>query len=126
MPRVRNFGVYKVDVNQGNYLTKDQVERLRVGQTRAQVRTILGSPLVTSAFHANRWDYVYELKLQGATTDHRKFAVFFAEDKLTRWEGDEMPTSAAILNRTAAESGTTGTDDRSGFFDWVRGVFGRR
>ena len=65
MPMIEQFGVYKLDINQGNYLSQDMVDKLKVGQTRPQVRTILGTPLVTSAFRADRWDYVYEFKRQG-------------------------------------------------------------
>ena len=54
LPRI---GVYKLDVNQGNYVTQDQVDRLKVGQTRAQVRAVMGTPMLSDAFHANRWDY---------------------------------------------------------------------
>ena len=50
MPVVEQFGVYKLDINQGNYLSQDQVDRLKVGQTKQQVRAILGTPLVVSAF----------------------------------------------------------------------------
>ena len=53
-----SLGVYKLDINQGNYVTQDQVDKLKVGQTRQQVRIALGTPLLTDAFHANRWDYV--------------------------------------------------------------------
>jgi outer membrane protein assembly factor BamE len=101
-PTARTFGVYKLDINQGNYLSQDMVERLRVGQTKQQVRTILGTPLVTSAFRDSRWDYVYEFQRQGRVTEHRAFTVYFVDDKLARWEGDEMPQSVAELNRAAA------------------------
>ncbi len=125
LPTARSFGVYKLDINQGNYITQDQVDKLKVGQSRQQVRTILGTPLVTDIFHDNRWDYVYEFTRQGHVTEHRKFAVFFNEDKLARWEGDEMPTSAVEANRAAAEKSMREpkSDDR-GFFDRLRGIFG--
>lgn len=103
MPDMRRFGVYKLDINQGNYITQDMVDKLREGQNRQQVRLILGTPLVVSAFRDNRWDYVYEYTRQGRKVEHRKFSVYFAEDKLARWEGDELPVSAAQLNRIAAD-----------------------
>ena len=65
MPTMRSFGVYKLDVNQGNYLTQDMVDRLKVGQTEAAGAPVLGTPLVASAFRDNRWDYVYEFKAAG-------------------------------------------------------------
>ena len=101
-PTARNWGVYKLDINQGNYLSQDMVDRLRVGQTKQQVRTVLGTPLVTSTFRDSRWDYIYEFQRQGRTVEHRAFTVYFVEDKLARWEGDEMPQSVAELNRAAA------------------------
>ena len=102
MPTLRNFGVYKLDINQGNYLSQDMVDRLRVGQTKAQVRQLLGTPLVASAFRDSRWDYVYEFTRQGIVREHRTFTVYFVDDKLARWEGDEMPISVAELNKSAA------------------------
>ena len=101
LPQVRNFGVYKLDINQGNYLSQDMVDKLRVGQTKPQVRQLLGTPLIVSAFRDNRWDYVYEFTHQGQVLAHRNFAVYFVDDKLARWEGDEMPASQAELNREA-------------------------
>ena len=128
LPTLRSFGVYMLDVNQGNYLSQDQVDKLKVGQTRQQVRTVLGTPLVSDIFHDHRWDYVYEFTRQGHVTEHRNFAVFFNEDKLARWEGDEMPTSAVAANRAAAEKSMrqpTQAQDDSFFGPILRGIFGR-
>jgi outer membrane protein assembly factor BamE len=102
MPTLTSFGVYKLDINQGNFLSQDMVNKLKVGQTKPQVRLILGTPLVVSVFREDRWDYVYEFMRQGRIVEHRKLAVYFVDDKLARWEGDEMPPSAAELNREAA------------------------
>jgi outer membrane protein assembly factor BamE len=103
VPDMRRLGVYKLDINQGNYITQDMVDKLREGQNKQQVRLILGTPLVVSAFRDNRWDYIYEYTRQGRRIEQRKFSVYFAEDKLARWEGDELPVSAAQLNRIAAD-----------------------
>jgi outer membrane protein assembly factor BamE len=94
-----SLGVYKLDINQGNYITQDQVDRLKVGQTRQQARLALGTPLVADAFHANRWDYVYEFNRQGRTLERRRFTVYFVDDKVARWEGDEMPPPPAQVAR---------------------------
>ncbi len=103
MPDIKQVGVYKVDVNQGNYITQDMVEKLKVGQTRQQVKLYLGTPLLTDPFHADRWDYVYQYSRNGKVVENRNFTVYFADDKLARWEGDELPVSAAQLNRVAAD-----------------------
>jgi outer membrane protein assembly factor BamE len=126
-PSLRSFGVYKLDINQGNFLTQDMVEKLKEGQTRSQVRAILGTPLVTSAFRDNRWDYVYGFTRQGQTLERRAFAVYFDGDKLARWEGDEMPQSMAVVNRAAADKslGHIPSADDPGWFDWLFGIFKR-
>jgi outer membrane protein assembly factor BamE (lipoprotein component of BamABCDE complex) len=117
------FGVYKLDINQGNYVTQDQVDRLKVGQTRQLVRTALGTPLLTDPFHANRWDYVYLFERQGKVLEHRQFTVYFVDDKLARWEGDEVPAPPAETAR--AGGGDAGIDKslstapRTGDDNWL-------
>ncbi len=101
-PIVTQWGVYRIDINQGNFLSQDMVDKLKVGQTRAQVRLALGTPLVMSAFRDQRWDYVYLFAQGGRVREQRLFTVYFQDDVLARWEGDEMPQSAQDLNRLAA------------------------
>lgn len=99
----RNFAgslaPYKVEVVQGNFVSREQVDALKPGMTRLQVRDILGTPLLTSVFHADRWDYVFTLKRQGTEPQLRKFAVFFKGDVLERSEGDAMPSEAEFVAR---------------------------
>jgi len=102
MPYISQFGVYKLDVNQGNFLSQDMVDKLKEGQSKQQVRLVLGTPLITSVFRDNRWDYQYEYWKNGRLQTRRQFSVYFQDEKLARWEGDEMPKSAQELNRTAA------------------------
>jgi outer membrane protein assembly factor BamE len=88
---------YKVDVVQGNFVSREQVEALQPGMTRQQVREILGTPLVTSLFHADRWEYVFTLKRPGEDLQTRKLTVYFTGDVLQRSEGDEMPTETEFV-----------------------------
>jgi outer membrane protein assembly factor BamE len=99
LDNLSSFGVYKLDVNQGNYISRDQVERLKVGQTRQQVRQVLGTPLLTDPFHADRWDYVYEFERQGRTLEHTQLTVFFVNDRVARWENGELPPPPAEVAR---------------------------
>ena len=127
MPSLTSFAVYKIDINQGNYLSQDMVDRLKTGMTRQQVKQTLGTPLVTSAFRDNRWDYVYEYAHQGKVRERRQFTVYFTDDKLARWEGDEMPQSVVELNRSAGDKGLRGMpkdDDRS-FMERIKAIFSR-
>lgn len=88
---------YKVDVVQGNFVSREQVEALQPGMGRQQVREILGSPLVTSLFHADRWEYVFTLQRPGVERQTRKLTVYFKGDVLERHEGDEMPSEAEFV-----------------------------
>jgi outer membrane protein assembly factor BamE len=88
---------YKVEIVQGNFVSKEQVAALRKGMSRLQVRDVLGTPLVTDVFHKDRWDYVFTIRREGVRSQERRLAVFFAGDTLDRWEGDEMPTEAEFV-----------------------------
>lgn len=90
---------YKVDVIQGNFVSREQVEQLRPGLSRDQVRAVLGTPLLASLFHADRWDYVFTLKRQGVEPQSYKYTVFFKGDQLERFEGDAMPSEAEFIGR---------------------------
>ncbi len=82
---------YRPNVQQGNWITQQQVALLRPGMTREQVRFALGTPTLTPVFHAERWDYPYFMKPGYGKTQERRFTVFFENDLLVRWEGDEQP-----------------------------------
>jgi len=82
---------YRADVQQGNWVTAEQVARLEQGMTREQVRYVLGTPTLQDIFHANRWDYPYYNKPGYGDAQERRFTVWFENDLLVRWEGDEQP-----------------------------------
>ncbi|MDF1486037.1 outer membrane protein assembly factor BamE [Ramlibacter sp. H39-3-26] len=88
---------YKIEVVQGNFVSREQVQALQIGMGRQQVRELLGTPLVMSLFHADRWDYVFTIKRQGVQPQARRLSVYFKGDVLERFEGDEMPTEAEFV-----------------------------
>jgi outer membrane protein assembly factor BamE len=88
---------YRVDILQGNFVSREQAAAVSVGMSRTQVREILGTPLLTSAFHANRWDYVFTLRRSGDVPQQRRLTAFFKEDVLDRVESDELPTEAEFI-----------------------------
>ena len=89
---------YKVEVVQGNVVTREQVAMVKPGQSRAQVRDALGSPLLADAFHANRWDYVFTIRRQGAEPQLRRVVVLFDGDRLTRIDtGGELPAEREFV-----------------------------
>ncbi|EXF43452.1 outer membrane lipoprotein OmlA [Pseudomonas sp. BAY1663] len=85
-------GVYKVDIQQGNVVTQDMIDQLRPGMTRQQVRFIMGNPLITDTFHANRWDYLYSIQPGGSQRQQERVSlVFNSADQLVGLAGDFMP-----------------------------------
>jgi outer membrane protein assembly factor BamE len=83
---------YRVDVMQGNVITKELAANVKPGMTRDQVRDVLGSPLLTSAFHADRWDYVFTMRRAGTEPQRRSVVAFFKGDVLERLEAPELPS----------------------------------
>lgn len=79
---------YRIDVRQGNFVSQEMVAQLKPGQTREQVRFILGSPLIEDPFHAQRWDYVYRFAKGNGDVSERKLTIFFEDNKLSRMTGD--------------------------------------
>lgn len=88
---------YKIDKVQGNVVTREQVAAIKVGMPKTAVKDILGTPLLTSVFHADRWDYVFTLQRQGIAPQMRRVAVFFNGDSLSRIEADELPSEAEFV-----------------------------
>jgi len=78
---------YRIEVVQGNVITSEQVALAKPGLTRAQVRDVLGSPLLADPFHADRWDYVFTIRRQGAEPQLRRVIVRFKADVLETIEG---------------------------------------
>jgi outer membrane protein assembly factor BamE len=129
---------YKIDVQQGNVLGQDMVAQLKPGQTRDQVRFLLGTPLIADMFHQERWDYVYRFQ-SGKTgaVESRRFAVFFdGEGRLARVDGDVAVADTGELAMPAARSrlvdlGTLPEDaaplpprQEPGFFGRMMNMFG--
>ena len=87
--------VYRMDIQQGNFLEGKSVDRLEVGMTRTQVRYLLGTPMVPALFDRDRWDYLYFFqhgRLRKPAQRH--LVVFFKNDKVTHYERDNVPESA--------------------------------
>lgn len=75
---------YKMDIRQGNFIRPEMRERLKIGMTQAQVRAVLGTPLVNDPFHANRWDYLYRLERGAVVLERQHLTLYFEDGKLAR------------------------------------------
>jgi outer membrane protein assembly factor BamE len=83
---------YRIDITQGNVVTKELAALIKPGMSRDQVRDVLGSPLLTSAFHAERWDYVFTFRRQGLPLQQRSVVAHFKGNALERLESADLPS----------------------------------
>jgi outer membrane protein assembly factor BamE len=102
---------YRIDIQQGNFVSREMVSQLKEsmqrkeGVTREQVRFVLGTPLLTDIFHADRWDYVFRLKKSTGEVISSRVTVFFKDNRLVNIEGDTLPTEKEYLAFIAGTAG---------------------
>src|SRR5450759_2270398 len=69
---------YRIEIQQGNFVSQEMVSQLKLGMSKDQVRFVLGTPLISDSFHADRWDYVFRRqRANSRELEQRKLAVFF-------------------------------------------------
>ncbi len=88
---------YRIDIVQGNVVTREQLALVKPGMTRAQVREVLGTPLLTDMFHADRWDYVFDIRRPGADAQRRSVVVRFEGEGLKSIDAPELPTEREFV-----------------------------
>lgn len=118
-------GVYTLDIEQGNIIDQSMVNQLRPNMTKRQVLYIMGSPMLTDAFHEKRWDYLYAEQPGGDNRMQKRISLFFEGDNLIGVQGDFRPSSLPVVK----ESTETSVDvpkrdlDRS-MWEKITGLFG--
>ncbi|HHA18627.1 MAG TPA: outer membrane protein assembly factor BamE [Methylophaga sp.] len=81
-------GVYRIDIQQGNEVKQDMINKLKPGMTKNQVAYVMGTPLLIDTFHPERWDYIYTIHPGNGERSQRRITLFFEDDKLQKIEGD--------------------------------------
>lgn len=97
-----SFSPYKMEIRQGNYVTPEMSKKVKVGMSRQQVSSILGSPLVSDVFHTNRWDYIYRLEEKGKLVEQQRLTLFFNGDFVARIDDSQMAENKAAATTPAA------------------------
>lgn len=111
---VPRIGPHRIDVQQGNALDQENVARLKLGLNRAQVRFLLGTPLVVDPFRTDRWDYVYLFYKSGQLTEQKRVTLFFEGDTLARIEGDLPQASAPVVEPAPTRDNPVSRPDAGG------------
>lgn len=97
----KTFAPYKMEIRQGNYVTPEMKEKLRLGMSREQVSSVLGSPLVSDVYHANRWDYIYRLEVKGKLAEQSRLTVYFKDGFVSRIEQGNAASAADLATLPA-------------------------
>jgi len=94
---------YRMDIQQGNVVTSKMMLQLRPGMTKSQVRFIMGTPLLVDSFHADRWDYFYQMRKDGKIIEQRRVILEFDGEALAHVRGDVIPagTDSSALPTSA-------------------------
>ena len=101
--------VYKLEVQQGNVVTQEMIDKLKPGMTPSQVRFVLGTPLIVDPFHQDRWDYYYYLRRSNESSgESQRVTVVFKKDLLFAVQGDTRIKSG---DPTAKESAAKSAPD---------------
>ena len=74
--------LYKLDIQQGNVVEQEMLNKLEQGMDQDKVKFILGTPVLIDPFHTNRWEYIYSYSVNGAVRDQRHITLYFDENKL--------------------------------------------
>lgn len=103
------FAPYRIDLPQGNYVTREMVDRVQPGMPREQVRAVLGTPLLSPVFRDDRWVYVFSYKQPSGRVEQRKVVVRFRGEQVESIEADELPpredpTDPALPGARAAKA----------------------
>ncbi len=86
---------YKMDIRQGNFVTAEMRDKIKLGMSRAQVRYALGTPMISDLFHGNRWDYVYRLEQRRELVEQQRLTLYFEGDNLTRIDDSGLTVKPA-------------------------------
>ena len=82
-----NHLAYHPDIPQGNIITSEQIQQLKVGFTQTDVIRVMGTPLLRDPFHADRWDYIHRTTTDTEETTQTQLVLYFdAQQKLTKIE----------------------------------------
>lgn len=98
------FSPYRIDIQQGNFISQEQLAQIKTGMTADQVRFVLGTPLLNDIFHADRWDYIFRMQKGNGEVISSRIAVHFQDNRVARIDAGTLPTEQDFLSLIA---GTT-------------------
>ena len=98
MPSLALLEPHKIEIQQGNLITQEMRDKVKLGMSAAMVRSILGTPLITDPFHAKRWDYVYCLEQGGKQVEQQRLTLYLEDEHLARIDDSKMPAQTVTVS----------------------------
>lgn len=118
-------GVYTLDIEQGNIIDQSMINQLRPNMTKRQVLYIMGSPMLSDAFHEKRWDYLYSEQPGGEDRVQKRVSLFFNGDNLMGVQGDFRPSSMPVVKESTETSVDVPKRDlERSMWEKISGLFG--
>jgi outer membrane protein assembly factor BamE len=104
MPEFKMPRVHKINVQQGNLITQEMIDKLKPGMSRSQVAFIMGEPIYRNTFNEDRWDYIYTITVPGFFETDMRMSLFFEDDALSYFTGDLAPSNNTEPGETEEEA----------------------
>ena len=120
-------GVYRIDIQQGNDVTQEMINKLKPDMSKHQVAYVMGTPLIIDTFHPDRWDYIYSFHPGNGKREQRRITLFFEQDKLTHIEGDTRTVAREDLPKTEKQDTNVTvplSEEETGFFQGLLNSIG--
>ena len=98
--------VYRIDIQQGNALDVESVEKITLGMNKEQVRFVLGNPLIVDSFHPDRWDYVYTFTPGQGEKKRQRLTLIFDRDEITEIIKDNIVADHPLPSGQVTDDGS--------------------
>lgn len=118
--------LYKIDIQQGNVIEQEMINKLKPGMDKNQVKFIMGTPVIIDPFHNDRWEYVFSMQKGGGVREQRHITLHFDDDeKLTHVSGDIEVSDTPIAENDIVTEGEAFTVPEDSYKKEEKGFFGR-
>ena len=117
--------LYKIDVQQGNVIEQDMLNKLRPGMDQNQVKFIMGTPVIVDPFHNERWEYIFSFQKGGGVREQRHITLHFEDEKLTHVSGDVEVSNVPIIENEIVTEDEAIIVPEGSYKKEEKGFFGR-